>query len=239
LNAGSVDLGHSGDSPPVFAQAANIPFVYLAVSSSSPESTAILVRPEANIRVASDLRKHRIGFTKGTSAHTMVLRYLEKNGLSFSEITPVYLSPADGRVALDSGSIDAWAIWDPYRAAAQEGYRTLTTGKGYVDGREFYFASRQFAESQPQRVKDFLTELESVKAWAKANSAEVNRFLSAQTGIPLQAVALAESRRNRYETQSMTAPLVAAQQTLADRYFALGLLPKRIDVQGAVFNLAH
>jgi sulfonate transport system substrate-binding protein len=242
LNAGSIDLGHSGDSPPLFAQAANIPFVYFAVSSSSPESTAILVRPAANIRNAGDLRGHRVGFAKGTSAHTLVLRYLEKNGLLFSDITPMYLSPADGRAALDSGSIDAWAVWDPYLAAAQEGgggYHTLTTGKGYVTGREFYFASRSFAEKQPQHIKDFLIELERIKGWAKANSAEVNRFLSTETGIPLSAVALAESRRNRYETQFLTAALIQAQQSLADRYFAIGLLPKKIDVHAAVLDLAN
>ncbi len=242
LNAGSIDLGHSGDSPPLFAQAANIPFVYFAASSSSPESSAILLRPGTNIRSARDLQGRRVGFAKGTSAHTLVLRYLEKNGLSFSEITPIYLSPADGRAALDSGSIDAWAIWDPYLAAAQEGgggYRTLTSGKGYVDGREFYFASQSFADRQPQLINDFLTELEHIKGWAKANSVEVNHFLSAATGIPLPAVELAESRRNRYETQPMSAALIEAQQSLADRYFAIGLLPKKIAVNAAVLDWAH
>src|ERR1700679_515886 len=93
LNAGSIDLGHTGDSPPLFAQAADIPFVYFAASSASPESSAILVKRESKIRRPTDLRGGRVGFAKGTSAHTMVLRYLEKNGLALSEITPVYLPP--------------------------------------------------------------------------------------------------------------------------------------------------
>lgn len=166
LNAGSIDLGHTGDSPPLFAQAADIPFVYFAVSSASPESSAILVKRESKIRRPADLRGCRLGFAKGTNAHTMVLRYLEKNGLSLSEITPVYLPPSDGRVALEAGSIDAWSIWDPYLAAAEEGggYRALTTGEGYVDGREFYLASRRIAERQPQLLKDFLKALVSVVA---------------------------------------------------------------------------
>src|ERR1700728_4398932 len=107
LNAGSIDLGHTGDSPPLFAQAANIPFVYFAASSSSPESSAILVKRESGIQRPTDLRGRRVGFAKGTSAHTMVLRYLEKNSLSLSDITPMYLPPADGREALETGSIDA------------------------------------------------------------------------------------------------------------------------------------
>jgi sulfonate transport system substrate-binding protein len=240
LNAGSIDVGHTGDSPPLFAQAANIPFVYFAVSSPSPDSLAILVKRESTIQKATDLRGHRVGFAKGTSAHTMVLRYLEKNGLPFSSITAVYIPPADGRVALEAGSIDAWSVWDPYLAAAQQGggYRTLATGRGYVESREYYLASRHLVETRPQRLKEFLAQLVLVKAWAKQRPEVVNQFLAAETGIPLPAVVLAESRRNRYDTQSITAELVASQQALADRYLELGLLPRRIDVSAAVLKLA-
>jgi sulfonate transport system substrate-binding protein len=84
-----------------------------------------------------------------------------------------------------------------------------------------------------------LAELESVKAWAKRHSADVNRFLSADTGIPLTAVDLAESRRRRYETQAMTEDVIASQQSLANRYFSIGLLPKKIDVKTDVWDLTH
>ena len=128
----------------------------------------------------------------------MVLRYLEKNDLKLSDVTPVYLPPADGREALESGSIDAWSIRDPYLAAAEESgyYRKLTTGEGYVDGREFYLVSRRLATSAPQYLQEFLTELRAVKSWAKARPETVNQFLSAETGIALHAVAAAEARRN-------------------------------------------
>jgi len=236
LNAGSIDIGHTGDSPPLFAQAADIPFVYFAASSASPESSGILVRRDSAIHSAADLRGRRIGFGKGTSAHTMVLRYLEKNGLKLTDVTALYLPPADGREALENGSIDAWSIWDPYLAAAEESghYRKLTTGAGYVDGREFYLASRRMVDGSPERLQEFLKELKSVKAWAKARPDEVNRFLSAETGIALHAVSIAEARRNRYDTDPMSAELIASQQSLADRYFELGLLPKKIDVRAAV-----
>ena len=239
LNAGSIDLGHAGDSPPLFAQAANIPFVYFAVSSSSPDSSGILVKNESNIHRAADLRGRRVGFAKGTSAHTMVLLYLEKNGMTLADVSPIYLPPADGRAALESGAIDAWSIWDPYFAMTQQigGYRPLTTGRGFVDGREFYFASRHIMDTQPQLVKDFRTELETVKIWAMTHTADVNRFLAADTGIAPSAVSLAESRRNRYQTQSLTPDVIASQQSLADRYFKLGLLPREIDVKADVLNV--
>ncbi len=238
LNAGSIDIGHTGDSPPLFAQAAGIPFVYFGASSASPESSGILVKKDSPIRAASDLRGRRIGFGKGTSAHTMVLRYLEVNGLSFGDVTPMYLSPADGRAALERGSIDAWAVWDPYIAGAEEQglYRKLATGKGFVEGREYYLASRRFAEKEPKLLLVFLRELEGVKAWAKVRPAEVNTFLSQETGIPLAAVSLAEGRRNRYDTKPVTREIIAAQQALADRYLQLGLLPRKIEIKDAVLS---
>jgi sulfonate transport system substrate-binding protein len=239
LNAGSIDIGHTGDSPPLFAQAADIPFVYFAASSASPESSGILVKRDSNILEAKDLRGRRVGFAKGTSAHTLVLHFVDKNGLSLSDIVSVYLAPADGRVALEAGSIDAWSIWDPYLAAAerQGGFRELSNGRGYVEGREFYLASKNIADHDPQLLKEFLDELVRVKAWAKARPSEVNGFLAAETGIELNAVELAESRRNRYDTESLSGALIASQQSLADRYLELGLLPKKIDVKADVLEL--
>jgi sulfonate transport system substrate-binding protein len=69
LNAGSIDIGHTGDSPPLFAQAAGIPFVYFAASSASPQSSGILVRRDSPIRTAADLRGRRIAFGR-EPAHT-------------------------------------------------------------------------------------------------------------------------------------------------------------------------
>ncbi|HWL09791.1 MAG TPA: aliphatic sulfonate ABC transporter substrate-binding protein, partial [Planctomicrobium sp.] len=239
LNAGSIDLGHAGDSPPLFAQAAGIPFVYVATSPPSPDASAILVRRDSNLKEPGDLKGRRVGFTKGTSAHTMVLRFLEKNHFTLADITPVYLLPADGRVALETGSIDAWSIWDPYLASAEQGsdVRVFASGSGYVEGREFYFASRRIADSAPERLTEFLNELSRVKTWADNHAEDVNRFLSRETGISLEAIALAESRLIRYDAQPVTDELIASQQSLADRYFELKLLPRRIDVREAVLHL--
>lgn len=36
LNAGSIDFGHTGDSPPIFAQAAGVPLIYVGASTPCP-----------------------------------------------------------------------------------------------------------------------------------------------------------------------------------------------------------
>ena len=63
----------------------------------------------------------------------------------------MYLPPADARAAFERGAVDAWAIWDPFLAAAQAatGARTLTDGTGLVSNHQFYLASQAFAAAEP------------------------------------------------------------------------------------------
>src|SRR5437868_15510579 len=68
MSTGSVDLGAVGDSPPIFAQAANANIVYVA-GSPITNGQGILVPANSPIRAIGDLRGKRIGFGKGTSAH--------------------------------------------------------------------------------------------------------------------------------------------------------------------------
>ncbi|MBV8099437.1 MAG: sulfonate ABC transporter substrate-binding protein, partial [Verrucomicrobia bacterium] len=49
LNGGSIDIGHSGDAPLLFAQAAGIPFQIFAASNPSPESTGVVVPKDSPV----------------------------------------------------------------------------------------------------------------------------------------------------------------------------------------------
>ena len=72
LNAGSIDIGHSGDAPVIFAQAAGIPFVYIAATDESPESAGVLVRKNSPIQNCTELRGKTIAFAKGSSSHHLL-----------------------------------------------------------------------------------------------------------------------------------------------------------------------
>jgi sulfonate transport system substrate-binding protein len=90
MSTGSVDLGAVGDTPPIFAQAANANVVYVA-GSPITNGQGILVPANSSIRNIADLKGKRIGFTKGSSAHNIVVQTLEKAVLTYADITPVYL----------------------------------------------------------------------------------------------------------------------------------------------------
>ncbi len=87
ISNGSVDFGAVGDSPPIFAQAANANIVYAAASPIS-NGQGILVPQNSSIKTIADLKGKRVGFTKGSSAHNVVVLTLAKAGLTYEDITP-------------------------------------------------------------------------------------------------------------------------------------------------------
>ena len=105
MNVGSVDYGAVGDSPPIFAQAAGAAIVY-AAAQPIINGSGILVPQNSAIKTIADLKGKRVGFTKGSSAHNVVIQTLEKAGLTYNDITPVYLTPPDAGPAFANGGID-------------------------------------------------------------------------------------------------------------------------------------
>lgn len=131
INAGSVDLGAVGDTPPIFAQAAGAGIAYVGYLSNPGRNIALLVHDDAPFDSIAELKGKKIGFTKSSSAHNFIVTALADSGLAYTDIQPAYLQPADAAAAFRNGSIDAWAIWDPFYAQTElsEKVRVLITAE--------------------------------------------------------------------------------------------------------------
>jgi sulfonate transport system substrate-binding protein len=236
MNVGSVDYGAVGDSPPVFAQSAGAAVVY-AAGQPITNGQGILVPGNSPIRTIADLRGKRIGFTKGSSAHNVVVQTLEKVGLGYADITPVYLTPPDAGPAFANGSIDAWAIWDPYFAIGEtkQNGRILVNASEITKTNSFYIANRDFAKSNGRVLQEIIDVTASTAKWAEAHREDVAKSLSAVTGIPLDIQTVA-ANRSSFAVGPITEDIIATQQGVADRFFKLGLIPKPIVVRDAVWK---
>jgi sulfonate transport system substrate-binding protein len=236
MNVGSIDYGAVGDSPPVFAQSAGAAIVY-AAGQPITNGQGILVPNGSSIRNIADLRGKRVGFTKGSSAHNVVVHTLEKAGLSYADITPVYLTPPDAGPAFANGSIDAWAIWDPYFAIGEtkQNGRILVNASEVTKSNSFYIANRDFAKSHGPVLQQIIDVTSSTAKWAETHRDEVAKSLSAVTGIPLDIQTIA-ANRSSFAVGPVTEDIIATQQGVADRFFKLGLIPKPVVVRDAVWN---
>ncbi|HEY9451561.1 MAG TPA: ABC transporter substrate-binding protein, partial [Bradyrhizobium sp.] len=196
-----------------------------------------LVPANSNIRTIADLKGKRVGFTKGSSAHNVVIATLEKAGLTYEDITPVYLTPPDGGPAFANGSIDAWAVWDPYFAIGEkrQNGRILVNAVDVAKTNSFYLANRDFANTHVAVTRDIIDGLAEAARWAEANRAEVASALATVTGVPLEVQTVAANRAS-FLIGPVTDEIVTTQQAVADRFHRLGLIPKPIAVRDIVWR---
>ena len=234
VNVGSIDIGHSGEAPPIFAQAAGTPFVYIGSQAPYPVGEAILVPKNSPIKTVADLKGKKIALNKGSNVHYLLLKALEKAGLKYQDVQLAFLPPADARAAFDGGKIDAWAIWDPFLTVAQAATdaRVLTDGQGIVANREFFFATRKFAETHPEIIQALTGAIDRAAAWTKEKPAEVAAYLSHDVGVDEKLLEVI-TRRQPWGFHPIDAAVLADQQAIADAFLQLGLIPKRIEVSEA------
>ena len=238
LSVGSLEFGLTGDSPPVFAQAAGKDLFYVAAEPPKPDSSAILVRQDSSVRSLADLRGKKIALQKGSSAHYLLVRAVEKAGLQWSDIQPIYLAPADARAAFERKSVDAWAIWDPFYAAVELAIkpRVLTTGRDLSSNNSFYLASRLFVTQHEASLLVLLQELTRADSIAQNNRSEAIRLVSNFSGLDAGVVSLFIQRRPASPVGPLNAATISDQQRVADAFFKLGLIPRAVRVSAIVWR---
>jgi sulfonate transport system substrate-binding protein len=238
MGAESIDFGITGDAPPIFAQAAGVPLVYLAVEPPSPHGEALIVPADSPIHDVAGLRGKRIALNKGSNVHNLLVRILQSGGLAPSDVQSVFLKPSDARPAFENGSVDAWVIWDPYLAAAETALKTrqisdgVTGGKMIDENREFFLASRDFAGANPDVVHAIIADLTQTEMYAAAHHEEVTRLLAPEMGMDPAAVRRAVDRL-AFGVQPIDDKVIAGQQDIADLFAKLHLIPVKVDLKEA------
>ncbi len=240
LNVGAIDFGDVGEAPPIFAQAAGAPLVYAAATVPRPRLEAVVVPKDSPIKTVADLKGKRIAFNKGSNVQYFLVKLLEKNGLKYSDVTTVFLPPPDARAAFEKGAVDAWIIWDPFLAAAQKTLeaRHLVDASGIVNNRQYYFTSRDFATKNTDVLKIAIEEIDHIDSWIGNNKSAAATELAGVLGLDKSITELYVGRA-AYGTKVVTSDILAEQQAIADTFFDLKLIPKKLNLlHAAPVNLS-
>ncbi|MDB5731553.1 MAG: hypothetical protein JWQ03_1448 [Variovorax sp.] len=240
LAVGSLDFGLTGDTPPVFAQAAGRDLLYVGAEPSKPDSSAVLVLDDSPLKSLADLRGRKVALQKGSSAHYLLVRAVDKAGLQWSDIQPVYLAPADARAAFERRSVDAWAIWDPYYAATELAIRprVLASGRGLSGNNSFYLASSAFAQRHPDVIAALFEALTRADRLVQQDRATAVKLIAGFGGLDAGVVSLFLQRRPPSPVGPIQPATVRDQQRVADAFHRIGLLPQPIDVARIVWHPA-
>ncbi|HQQ62388.1 MAG TPA: sulfonate ABC transporter substrate-binding protein [Pseudomonadales bacterium] len=239
LNVGSIDFGVTGEAPPIIAQAAGADLVYVANEPPAPKGEAILVPKDSPLKTVADLKGKRVGLNKGSNVHYLLIKALEKAGLKYTDIEVAFLPPADGRAAFEKGSLDAWVVWDPFYAAAEDqiGARKLADGEGIVANTQFYLASRKYAADHANIINALVEEVGKIDQLTASNPTEIAGILAPNVGLPVPTVEKA-LRRAGFGVQPIGADIAAQQQNIADTFFSLKLIPKEIKISDVLWKPA-
>lgn len=237
LNVGSIDFGDVGEAPPIFAQAAGAPLAYVAATVPRPATEAVIVPKDSPIKTVADLKGKRVAYNKGSNVHYFLVKLLEKNGLKYEDVQSVFLPPADARAAFEKGAIDAWVIWDPFLAAAEVGLegRILADAKGVVNNRAYYFSTLDYAAKNADVVKVVIEEINKLDQWGSTNRDALAAEFAPLWGLPKPVVDRSVARAV-YGTGPITKAILQEQQVIADTFFNLKLIPKKINVLEAAVN---
>jgi sulfonate transport system substrate-binding protein len=235
LNAGSLDVGYTGDLAFLTVYAAGAPIKAIGGTRSNATTQAILVRQDSPIRSAADLKGKRIAGTRGGWGQFLVDATLEKSGFKLNEATFAPLGPVDAKVALLAGSIDAWAVWEPYvsYATLKDNARVIADGNGLTPTITFIVATDNAIATKRAALQDLVNRLNKARLWSLDHVSDYAKNTAELTKLP-EDVLLAAYQAQRTAPIAIDDSVVKEVQAASDRATRYGILSRQVDVTKAV-----
>lgn len=238
LNAGALDVGFTGDLPFLFVYAAGAPVKAVGAWQNNPDSIALLTRPDSGIHKLSDLKGKQIAVNRGGWGHYLVLGLLERAGLKPADVKLRFLGPVDGRAALTSHAVDAWATWEPYVSSAIVVDNAVLVpqggGKGILSGYSYALAREEALKDPAKRqaIADLQGRLAKAQIWAIQHPAAFADALSKSLGMP-PAITQRWIANAQIRPVNFTPTLADSLQHSADFFLRYRVLPKAVNVRQA------
>ncbi|RKN07383.1 ABC transporter substrate-binding protein [Streptomyces radicis] len=235
LTDGVIDLGGTGSTPPITAQAAGHDLVYAAVSAPRPDHGALLVADDSPARSVADLAGGTVHLAIGSWQTHLVAKALDDHGLSYATDIVAERGGEDSEKLLRSGAIAAWVAQGPRLAAALRGggLRVLVPTGDVITDRSVFFTRRALAEERPDVVEALLRALRRADAWAEAHPREAAAIAADHQGGDVDDWETA-LRSLPWRIEGVGDDFIAEQQQAADVFARVGFIDTPVRVADAV-----
>ncbi|WP_051362467.1 ABC transporter substrate-binding protein [Amycolatopsis thermoflava] len=232
FRAGALDVGGTGSTPPLHALATGLDVVLLAATPPRPDRGGLVVLDGSPVRDVTDLAGRSVAVMPLSWHPQLLIAALTAAGMGWHDVTVVELNDATARDALLRGGIDAWIVTDP-ALADLERYAPVrvVTGVGeHHSNRSVIWSLRSVVDAAPDAIAAVLTALDASDRRIAADPAEAARLLTGTASADWTEVL---ARRS----WGLTRPgddFVTEQQRHADLLARAGVLPRPVDIAGAV-----
>ncbi len=179
---GKADIATVADTPFVFAVMNGAKITTLATIQSSNKSEAVVARRAQGITKIADLTGKNIGVTLGTTADYFVDTLLLANGVTRKQVTLIDMKPDEMAAALDQGTVDAVATFDPTvkqlaRRLGEHGIvfygESLYTEMFCVAG------TQEYVQKNPEAIKKFMRALIKAETFTQQHTEEARGLVAA------------------------------------------------------------
>ncbi|GEN62261.1 sulfonate ABC transporter substrate-binding protein [Acetobacter oeni] len=234
VEMGQVDfLSDVAEAVPTFIHRVFPDLALYAAEGPSPHALGILTRKDRNITSVRALAGRSVCVAKSGSALDLLIRSLQQADLKLSDIHTIFLPEPGCLQAFRTGSVDAWATFDPFltfgRALPEAAVLTDGAAAGMQYNR-YYMANRNFVRDNPQTVPLIRTALKDAAAWIAANRDEAAKTLSEHwQNMPVEIVSQV-LRSRTFSIRPADQSDIAALQDIAARYTAAGILAPGSDM---------
>ena len=245
FSAGKLDVGFMGDTPTLFAAAADAGVVAVAVQETPVNPLTIFAAADSGIRTPADLAGKRIALTVGTALHGYLLRQLDSAGLTQDDITLVNVPVSTLVSTFSSGQVDAIVYTKQYAHVlldqAPGAYEIDVTPVPYFS---VILAAKKALEDPDRRsaVEDFVLRMSRASTWPKENPDEwvQKYYVELLKQDPVLSREYFDSLPETRYTPVNKA-FLESQQAQADLLIGVGELPASLNVDDLVdpeFNTA-
>lgn len=168
LLAGEIDVAELGVTPMLTAMA-RLPkeIVNIGVSGFGGGKYRVVVPVDSPIQTMDDLVGKKIAIRVGSGNYTAFLMWADEKGYDIKrDFHIVNMGDTDAVAALEAGSVDAVAYWQPMPAilVSQGIAREIFDFEGYVYNPVYLTARRDWLEADPERAARL------VAAWMEAQN---------------------------------------------------------------------
>lgn len=176
----------------------------VAVTDFSNGADGIVSRP--SIRTIRDLAGARVAVEIGTLTHFLLIRALERTGLTGDDVKLSNLSTEEAVIALEEERIDAAPLWEPFlsKAIAKGGHLLFTSAEIPGEILDVVAVRSSFLSEEPQYVQLLVNGWEKGLSLLRTNPDEGARLASPYLGTDaksfheaLKGIHLVDARENQ------------------------------------------
>jgi ABC-type nitrate/sulfonate/bicarbonate transport system substrate-binding protein len=113
--------------------------------------------------------------------------------------------------------------------------RVLTNAEGIAPSNSFFLASRDYATRYPATIQAIVDETQRAWHWSESHQDQLAQTLADASGVDIGAERVVAARGD-YQVLYLSSGVIRRQQSIADTFSKLGLIPKPIQIGEAVWT---